>query len=352
MRSQSFLPGGSAEICRPRGRGRPVRLRRRLSEAARQAVSSAVPRALARVRRARARSVQRQNGWQRQSERDRDGPGAQGSSPSDADARAKTRAIARGVVHRTRRSRSCGERQIQEWESGELSYHVGGIQDRFLPVAQQRVRSGVRFLQRMARHDEDLSACRERQRAVISAPECLAASTTTTTRASPAMIRLRRGNDQRPTGIPSPCSPAMQPLRGRSSPRDAGSMADRHIETARENGDRRAAYLERASMRGSVDADRTSADDRDPGRRQPGPQPLAHLQSEGCRLAGPDDRRRRRGEERRIAPHPQRRRGSSISLRSSGYHGSSRRISRERVRSAVQDGYHRGAFPGPASRDR
>ena len=207
------------------------------------------------------------------------------------DARSKLHAIARGVVRWSDRSALRRRDDIQAGESGELGQDVGGVQNRPRAISQKRVRSRVGLLQRMSRHGENLAPSSERQPGGNQRARALRGfddhDDAGEPRDDPIAARKRPASDRDPVRmLARDTAPFAHDPRRETTVRGR----DRDVEAAGENGDRRATDLERASMRGRVDADRASADDHDPGRRESGPQPLAHLQAESRRPAGTDNR--------------------------------------------------------------
>ena len=125
---------------------------------------------------------------------------------------------------------------------------------------------------------------------MISAPLVRAASTTTTHWPSAATIRFRAGNRHGAGGVPGGYSEITAP-----SARDTGRerrvrarVVD--VDAAAEHGHGAAARLERAGVRGAVDAAREAGHHRDPGPRQTRRQPLRERRAGGRRLPGADDR--------------------------------------------------------------
>ena len=130
--------------------------------------------------------------------------------------------------------------------------------------------------------------------AVISEPERSAASTTIVSDARPGDRAVARGK------APAKRPEARRHLGDRACAAHeravqaalAGGIGD--VGAAGEHGDRRAADLERARVRGGVDAQRHAADDRDAGGRQPAAEAARHLEAVGAGAARADDRDGRR----------------------------------------------------------
>ncbi len=102
----------------------------------------------------------------------------------------------------------------------------------------------------------------------MSEPEDRVASITSTPRASPLTTRLRRGKFCGNGGVPGANSETMQ-TAAREVVRERPVL--RRIDTigsGADDGDAAARSLERAAMRGGVDAEREPAHDREPGIRQ------------------------------------------------------------------------------------
>ena len=110
-------------------------------------------------------------------------------------------------------------------------------------------------------------------------------------------MRLRAGKRHGAGSTPGAYSETMRPLaatRRASSACDAGIVA---VDPAAEDGDRRAAGVERAAMRLGVDAAREAADDDEPGRGEVAREAPRDGRAVAGASARADDRHRRLREE-------------------------------------------------------
>ena len=115
-------------------------------------------------------------------------------------------------------------------------------------------------------------------RAVISEPERTAASTTSVARVRAAMNRLRIGKCSLSGGVPERQLGDERAARG-DGPRELAVVDQRvaHVEAAAEHRDGAAAAVERAAVRGPVDAPSEAGDDRDAAARELAREPARGL---------------------------------------------------------------------------
>ena len=145
-------------------------------------------------------------------------------------------------------------------------------------------------------------------RAVISEPDCSAASTTSVPRARPAMMRLRCGKVLRKRRRAERELADQQPMLGNATARahdcDAGRRLSSPVPTTAIGAAR---AVEPALVRGCVDAERQARDDRQTGVAEVRREAPCVVESLRRRIAAADDRDRfgdsaaRRGPGRRAA---------------------------------------------------